>query len=603
VLFLKYWDVLLAVLIIAISLYIFICSFKKHKDQFQHNIWKYYLLPSSFSIIVVLLILIGLSFKSESKIFQKLSEGEVIVGLAIVAPTLFSWLKVDKQKKEEIEISLLRDEYFKWLDNNLKEYNLITRVKLDTLLCRNDKVKESVIDYTDLFIAIQSGISEDYEGVDTKEWRRINTSILKKIKNEDAENLEKLKNKIVTSKSMKKLKYIDFKDEVAKELLTIDVWPDTFEYSNCIFSSVNILEFSSQTEYIASKCIFDDFDEFKKLCKENDIKFKIKNYYLKEAIDECIEINDNIENINTGESMNEYNINTKKINKIDKQFKKKRGESVKELMSVDKVKASAEKLVGKKEKVEESIAKSARKKEKVEEPTAKFAEKKEKVEGPTAKFAGKKEKVEGPTAEFAGKKEKVEEPTAKFAGRKEKVEGPTAEFAGKKEKGSKVCDKRNFGLTNEITKYLFSEKIYDIDINSSNESNKIESINNKIIAKVREKLGFEKEGNIVISRSLSHVPSSIKDTESYLWYSYNTLNKDDLNENTNYIIFAVQLNRNNNKEFKCLIFDIENFKDLYGESFENIRGSETGKWHFIFVERKYLVIQVNISENKYIRTS
>ena len=567
-LFLKYWDVLLAVLIIAISLYIFICSFKKHKDQFQHNIWKYYLLPSSFSIIVVLLILIGLSFKSESKIFQKLSEGEVIVGLAIVAPTLFSWLKVDKQKKEEIEISLLRDEYFKWLDNNLKEYNLITRVKLDTLLCRNDKVKESVIDYTDLFIAIQSGISEDYEGVDTKEWRRINTSILKKIKNEDAENLEKLKNKIVTSKSMKKLKYIDFKDEVAKELLTIDVWPDTFEYSNCIFSSVNILEFSSQTEYIASKCIFDDFDEFKKLCKENDIKFKIKNYYLKEAIDECIEINDNIENINTGESMNEYNINTKKINKIDKQFKKNRGESVKELMSVDKVKASAEKLVGKK-----------------------------------AKFAGKKEKVEGPTAEFAGKKEKVEEPTAKFAGRKEKVEGPTAEFAGKKEKGSKVCDKRNFGLTNEITKYLFSEKIYDIDINSSNESNKIESINNKIIAKVREKLGFEKEGNIVISRSLSHVPSSIKDTESYLWYSYNTLNKDDLNENTNYIIFAVQLNRNNNKEFKCLIFDIENFKDLYGESFENIRGSETGKWHFIFVERKYLVIQVNISENKYIRTS
>ena len=560
-LFLKYWDVLLAVLIIAISLYIFICSFKKHKDQFQHNIWKYYLLPSSFSIIVVLLILIGLSFKSESKIFQKLSEGEVIVGLAIVAPTLFSWLKVDKQKKEEIEISLLRDEYFKWLDNNLKEYNLITRVKLDTLLCRNDKVKESVIDYTDLFIAIQSGISEDYEGVDTKEWRRINTSILKKIKNEDAENLEKLKNKIVTSKSMKKLKYIDFKDEVAKELLTIDVWPDTFEYSNCIFSSVNILEFSSQTEYIASKCIFDDFDEFKKLCKENDIKFKIKNYYLKEAIDECIEINDNIENINTGESMNEYNINTKKINKIDKQFKKNRGESVKELMSVDKVKASAEKLVGKKEKVEESIAKSAR------------------------------------------KKEKVEEPTAKFAGRKEKVEGPTAEFAGKKEKGSKVCDKRNFGLTNEITKYLFSEKIYDIDINSSNESNKIESINNKIIAKVREKLGFEKEGNIVISRSLSHVPSSIKDTESYLWYSYNTLNKDDLNENTNYIIFAVQLNRNNNKEFKCLIFDIENFKDLYGESFENIRGSETGKWHFIFVERKYLVIQVNISENKYIRTS
>ena len=588
-LFLKYWDVLLAVLIIAISLYIFICSFKKHKDQFQHNIWKYYLLPSSFSIIVVLLILIGLSFKSESKIFQKLSEGEVIVGLAIVAPTLFSWLKVDKQKKEEIEISLLRDEYFKWLDNNLKEYNLITRVKLDTLLCRNDKVKESVIDYTDLFIAIQSGISEDYEGVDTKEWRRINTSILKKIKNEDAENLEKLKNKIVTSKSMKKLKYIDFKDEVAKELLTIDVWPDTFEYSNCIFSSVNILEFSSQTEYIASKCIFDDFDEFKKLCKENDIKFKIKNYYLKEAIDECIEINDNIENINTGESMNEYNINTKKINKIDKQFKKNRGESVKELMSVDKVKASAEKLVGKKEKVEEE--------------TAKYEEKKEKVEEPTAKFAGKKEKVEGPTAEFAGKKEKVEEPTAKFAGRKEKVEGPTAEFAGKKEKGSKVCDKRNFGLTNEITKYLFSEKIYDIDINSSNESNKIESINNKIIAKVREKLGFEKEGNIVISRSLSHVPSSIKDTESYLWYSYNTLNKDDLNENTNYIIFAVQLNRNNNKEFKCLIFDIENFKDLYGESFENIRGSETGKWHFIFVERKYLVIQVNISENKYIRTS
>ena len=566
--FIKYWDVLLAGLIIVISFCIFICSFIKHKDQFQHNIWKYYLLPSSFSIIVVLSILIGLSFKSESKIFQKLSEGEVIVGLAIVAPTLFSWLKVDKQKKEEKEISLLRNEYFKWLDNNLKEYNLITRVKLDTLLCRNAKVKESVIDYTDLFIAIQSGIREDYEGVDTKEWRRINSSILEKIKKEDAENLKRLKNKIVTSKSMKKLKYIDFKDEVAKELLTIDVWPDTFEYSNCIFSSVNILEFSSQTEYIASKCIFDDFDEFKNLCIENDIKFKIKNYYLIEAIDECIEINDNIENINTGESMNEYNINTKRINKIDKQFKKNRGEAVKELIS-------AEELVGKKEKVEES----------------------------TAKFAGEKEKVKGSTAEFAGKKEKVEVLKAEFAGKKEKVEGSTAEFAGKKEKGSKVCDRRNFGLTNEITKYLFSEKIYDIDINSSNESNKIESINNKIIAKVSEKLGFEKEENIVISRSLSHVPSSIKDTDSYLLYSYNILNKDDLNENTNYIIFAVQLNRNNNKKFKCLIFDIENFKDLYGESFEKIRGSETGKWHFIFVELKYLVIQASISENKYLMTS
>ena len=552
------WDISISICLILVALLFAGYLIKKKKNEIIDDLWSYYLLSGSISIVAVLLILVGLSLNTKSTILEKLASGEVIVGIAIVTPTFFTWLKVDKEKREEIEKNLLREEYDKWLDDlSEKELDLGMRVKLDALLSRSERVRDNVIDYLSLFIVIQEKLNSGSECSDSKEWRRINTTILRKIKSKDPQKFVNLKESVLTSEFMKKLKYIDFNDKVSSELLSFRVYPDNFEYSNCVFCLEKTQEntvFFFTKECKFSRCIFDDLEKFEVLFSNNSMNYTIDYYYLKETIDSGVY--DKITYENGSKDGNFIVLSEKKeLNLDESKIEESRKES-----KIDEFKTETELAKGKIEEKEGSKAELTK---------------------------GKIEEEEGSKAELAkGKIEEKEESKAELAkGKIEEEEESKAELAKGKieeEEGSKkVYDKRNFGLNKPINSYLEGGQTYKVQICKGN-------INESIFDKIKTKIKGEKDylnlnKNIIISRSLSYIPPSIHKKDSYIWYSYNTLDKNAINENIEYLIFAVQSDANN-KEFECLVFNKKQFQELYGNKFQNIRRSDSGRWHFIFTE-------------------
>lgn len=537
------WDISISICLILVALLFAGYLIKKKKNEIIDDLWSYYLLSGSISIVAVLLILVGLSLNTKSTILEKLASGEVIVGIAIVTPTFFTWLKVDKEKREEIEKNLLREDYDKWLDDlSEKELDLGMRVKLDALLSRSERVRDNVIDYLSLFIVIQEKLNSGSECSDSKEWRRINTTILRKIKSKDPEKFVNLKESVLTSEFMKKLKYIDFNDKVSSELLSFRVYPDNFEYSNCVFCLEKTQEntvFFFTKECKFSRCIFDDLEKFEVLFSNNSMNYTIDYYYLKEMIDSGVYDEITYEN---GSKDGDFIV-------------------LREKKELD---------------LDESKIEESRKESKIDEfKTENLEEDEEKRYRPILS----RQSIQG-LDEI-----KLEQYELKSEQSREEKEGSKAELAkGKieeKEESKKVYDKRNFGLNKPINSYLEGGQTYKVQICKGN-------INESIFDKIKTKIKGEKDylnlkKNIIISRSLSYIPPSIHKKDSYIWYSYNTLDKNAINENVEYLIFAVQSDANN-KEFECLVFNKKQFQELYGNKFQNIRRSDSGRWHFIFTE-------------------
>ena len=597
------WDISISICLILVALLFAGYLIKKKKNEIIDDLWSYYLLSGSISIVAVLLILVGLSLNTKSTILEKLASGEVIVGIAIVTPTFFTWLKVDKEKREEIEKNLLREEYDKWLDDlSEKELDLGMRVKLDALLSRSERVRDNVIDYLSLFIVIQEKLNSGSECSDSKEWRRINTTILRKIKSKDPQKFVNLKESVLTSEFMKKLKYIDFNDKVSSELLSFRVYPDNFEYSNCVFCLEKTQEntvFFFTKECKFSRCIFDDLEKFEVLFSNNSMNYTIDYYYLKETIDSGVY--DKITYENGSKDGNFIVLSEKKeLNLDESKIEESRKESKIDEFKTENLEEDEEKryrpilsrqsIQGLDEiKLEQYELKSEQSREEKEGSEAELAKGKiEEKEGSKAELTkGKIEEEEGSKAELAkGKIEEKEESKAELAkGKIEEEEESKAELAKGKieeEEGSKkVYDKRNFGLNKPINSYLEGGQTYKVQICKGN-------INESIFDKIKTKIKGEKDylnlnKNIIISRSLSYIPPSIHKKDSYIWYSYNTLDKNAINENIEYLIFAVQSDANN-KEFECLVFNKKQFQELYGNKFQNIRRSDSGRWHFIFTE-------------------
>ena len=550
--FLEYkWDIKIAMIVMSIIVVIIILAllFKKRSD-----IWKYYMLPSMVSIVVVLGILVAYGLYPDSKILTQLVSGEVIVGIAIVTPTLFTWLKVDKEKREEIERNLLREEYVKWLDvfsnEESEKIDLVMRVKLDALLSRSEKVKDSVIDYLSLFVVIQKKLYTEEESADSKEWRRINTTILKNIKSKNPEKFKNLQESVLPSESMKKLKYINFEDEISSKLQLFAFCPDDFEYSNCIFCYKKIPEntkFFSTGKSKFSNCIFDDLEKFEALFSENSIDYTIDYYYLKETIDSGVY--DKIIHKNASRDGNTMVLNEEKELEL---YESKFEESRKEL-ELDGFKTGN---FGEEDKQKRHCPTLSR--QQLDEKELELYESK-----------SEQSEKEGSKAELS--KEKREEEKVSYSKQVKEVSG-------------QVYDRRNFGLNKPIDSYLEGEKVYAIKIEETNAN---ERINDKIKKMIGEKITNTKldlKKEVIISRSLSYIPPSIYNKDSYKWYAYNTLDKKAIKDNIEYIIFAVQSDPTNNKKFECLVFSMKQFKALYGNEFQNIQGSSKERWNFIFTE-------------------
>ena len=171
------WDVFLAIFIISAIIYALVGISRENVGKM--GIWGHYSVAILISIVIVLIILLGLTFKPDSTIFDKLSQGEVIVGLAVVAPTLITWYNADKEKKEKI----IKEDFSNWLDDfytkNDNSINHMQAFRLETILKKDEYLK--ILDYCELFMIIQNELKLP-GNKNLFKWTIINKDILDTIK-------------------------------------------------------------------------------------------------------------------------------------------------------------------------------------------------------------------------------------------------------------------------------------------------------------------------------------------------------------------------------------------------------------------------------------
>lgn len=181
-------------------------------------------------------------------VFNKLISGEVIVGVAVAFPVLFTWYRKDQKQKELYDYQLyaeLKNDYLTWFKSFYEEnMNLnLALVNLEQLVERVkvfEKISDSKdmhpIDFTSLFVAIQEKFRESCITVSEQSdinsiyesWRLINNNII-------AEMDESQRRKHVV------------KDVYAIDFITnsemLEYYNRAYSFNGCRFKSDEFLKF------------------------------------------------------------------------------------------------------------------------------------------------------------------------------------------------------------------------------------------------------------------------------------------------------------------------------------------------------------------------
>lgn len=129
----------------------------------------------------------------------------------------------------------------------------------------------------------------------------------------------------------------------------------------------------------------------------------------------------------------------------------------------------------------------------------------------------------------------------------------------KYKKADEIFEERELKSMGPINEYLCEGRSLEIEIDISNQG----SLNEKIIKKVISNIESEIElDNIFISRSKSYLQNET-DIKKYNWRSWNVISEENANnENYSLFIFAIQLDKDNDTKFECVIMEKEKFRKL-----------------------------------------
>ena len=251
------WDVFLAIFIISAIIYALVGISRENVGKM--GIWGHYSVAILISIVIVLIILLGLTFKPDSTIFDKLSQGEVIVGLAVVAPTLITWYNADKEKKEKI----IKEDFSNWLDDfytkNDNSINHMQAFRLETILKKDEYLK--ILDYCELFMIIQNELKLP-GNKNLFKWTIINKDILDTIKEIKKQDLKDVLSKMLFIDNMYTLKFVDFNIYNFSDLFDIPCKKEKeihYEFQNCILTKeiFEIIEKNNSVIFELTDCIID----------------------------------------------------------------------------------------------------------------------------------------------------------------------------------------------------------------------------------------------------------------------------------------------------------------------------------------------------------
>ncbi|MFU2203804.1 hypothetical protein ACQTPQ_01135 [Streptococcus hyovaginalis] len=308
------WAILLLIFLVPTAAFLFYkIKQKNHQEADGSKMFPIEVLfYVNLSLIVVTLILIGnyiYTPSSDGEIFKALSYGEVLVGICIAYPAIYTWLmtyqnekkneleKEEERKKDKIEIEIynLQKEYSEWLIrfSETEKVTLADRVILSSIIEKADKIEsdyDNIINYLNLFVIVQEKLwsSYDHKGLvfENSEWRNLITKIIMKIIN--ANNTKSLEN-IIKSEKTKDIFGIDFSwDTISDNLLNIDVQTDSdFNFTGCKIKAEDLTRnlFNNPNVKKFNECVWIGKPEF------NDKEFEGNQY--NEALE--IYIIDNID--------------------------------------------------------------------------------------------------------------------------------------------------------------------------------------------------------------------------------------------------------------------------------------------------------------------
>ena len=186
------WFILVYILLVGTILFL-----KRNKERIIKELSNAILV--SFSILIA--IFIGYRFfPNDNGLFNKLLSGEIIVGITVAAPTLYTWYKKEKEIYQYQLYTELKKDYIDWYEDFYKGEidSVLAIVKLNQILdrygefCKKSKNTDMVpIDISSLYVTIQEKFAKDsiekQKMKDTeisklyREWRKINDKIINDI--------------------------------------------------------------------------------------------------------------------------------------------------------------------------------------------------------------------------------------------------------------------------------------------------------------------------------------------------------------------------------------------------------------------------------------
>lgn len=272
---------------ISIVIYIFLIIVEnKYKKTFHKNL----VFAIFCSILSINTILIIYSIYPENNIMEKLVQGEILAGIAIAFPTIVLWSYETNEKRLE----RVKDNYNQWLDKFESSKNidkLGLQIQLLNILkkCKSIDNNQEIIDYIHLFITIQSKLNNENneiedENLTIKQWRTINTELMKSIKERSENDLKLLfDNQFYCEKdfSINSIDFIELK-KISKQITNFQGHPLKISFNNCIFNYDDLINWSffvPDNEYNFNNCMFDCHIQ-KEDFKRRDLNFKFNGYYL-----------------------------------------------------------------------------------------------------------------------------------------------------------------------------------------------------------------------------------------------------------------------------------------------------------------------------------
>lgn len=227
-------------------------------------------------VIISSLLLLRVTLFVKSKVFAEVTKGEVLGGILIAIPTLFTWyndsdekMKERLSKRKEENQKELKQNYTNWL-SEVKENNCLNDIRyriglagiLDSLSSMSGY--ENIIDLLNLFIILQQQLEKEEEGVEAREWRKLFSKLLELIKRTTDSNFQNL----LKSEGIYDIKFISFTK--LEEMNLLNTLKEDKKYINCDIPTSILKRWDVQLENVQfTGCVFDneflDFIRHKKI--------------------------------------------------------------------------------------------------------------------------------------------------------------------------------------------------------------------------------------------------------------------------------------------------------------------------------------------------